>query len=369
MNVTLACLLMPSIFIGGCTELKPGSDRAAQDTCKHRKPPPRPSVVAVGGTLDFVVAVHTAQFGVFATNDAGTQSNESIGFDLDDTCTGQGQGTSCIEPRWATASHTDAMDGVDNASADGPANLSPLTAVSTVAAGTAADVLFRVRSYSGDADDDQVDVSLYITGGLAPRADGSRDLRWDGSDSWAIMPDSLAQPGDGGASSLDRPRFDDSAAYVSDSVLVARFTDIVWPSYYLIAQQPPPLHAVSEFVMAGNLQLGDHGWQLHHLMTGSRLPLSSLLPDAARLPDQRSAGTPMFCQSPTGYASLKRQLCPYADISSTPGAVDAPCDAISAGSLLDADPALLGGVGAPAGTLEACAGADPQTDTCDTPDP
>jgi hypothetical protein len=47
--------------------------------------------------------------------DGGLRPYEDIGFDLDNTCTGEGQGNSCAEPPWASASHMDGMYGVDDA--------------------------------------------------------------------------------------------------------------------------------------------------------------------------------------------------------------------------------------------------------------
>ena len=89
-------------------------------------------------------------------------------------------------------------------------------------------MLFRVSSYSGQRDDDQVEVSLYAGYGLAPRpgdGDSGSPPLWDGDDRWKIMPEMLAPSA---SPSVDEPLYRDDHAYVSGGMLVAHFPKAVW---------------------------------------------------------------------------------------------------------------------------------------------
>ena len=93
----------------------------------------------------------------------------------------------------------------------------------TSASGVSPAMLFRVREYSGGADDDHVEVDVYYGFGVA-RDDGRIGPVWDGHDRWSILRESLEAP-EAGAYSLDQPRYFDDHAYVAGGVLVARFED------------------------------------------------------------------------------------------------------------------------------------------------
>src|SRR5215831_6964154 len=101
-------------------KLKPNgyaADAAESDAheCRHALPPGRPDVSpAVPGALDLIFASRNTDFG--DSGEAGaTPKWQTFGYDLDDTCTGEGQGDSCAEPTWAMIDHPDGIDGRDNA--------------------------------------------------------------------------------------------------------------------------------------------------------------------------------------------------------------------------------------------------------------
>jgi hypothetical protein len=374
----LGAVSMALPALHGCTALKAGGDRGPTMTdsldagarliasaCGHRAPPPRPKVDGGGGDLDLVFARSHESFGTHSVDDAGQPVYLSYGFDLDDTCTGEGQLDSCIEPPWASASHTDGVEGIDNAAAALAAVDLPLAPGEiNVDNATVANQIFRVRSYSGGPDDDQVDVSVYIGFGLVPRDDGGSTLQWDGHDAWMILPDTLGRPPqvDTPTYDLDRPTFHDDRAYVSGWVLVAHVPQALWPTG--LGDAPSSVHIVQQLVLAGKLVRAGDQWELQHLVVGVRAPLQGSLSLAARLP---LAGSQPLCQSAEEYQMYKSTLCSMVDISAEPDSPKNPCDAISGGSVMEAKQAVLGGIGGPAEPIPppACApGVDPDDAGC-----
>jgi hypothetical protein len=367
-----------AVALAACTEMKPGGDRLASSAvlldsgvdqgasiCGHRAPPARPQVVEGDGNYDLVFAVSSGYYGVSVSSvdDAGRPAYLGLGFDLDDTCTGEGQGPSCFEPPWADASHTDGVEGIDNAAGQIVALESPLGPDDTPTTETMANQIIRVRGYSGGASDDQVDVAVYVGFGLAPREGGAVGLLWDGNDAWMILPDTLVPLPDGGTVtySLDQPLYHDDHAYVSKGVLVARLPEARWPTGLAVA--PSSVGRVEQVVLAGNLVRVGARWELQHMVTGLREPVSELLAIMGRLSPQ--GGQPI-CQSAAEYESAGRRLCTVVDIALGPDSPSTPCDALSGGSVLEAKQALLGGIGPAAESLPACApGVHPETDSCD----
>jgi hypothetical protein len=369
----------------GCTPLKAGTDRASSVTeagsdslsvCAHRlppalppAPPARPDVDASDASLpDLVFAMSSIYYGVGSTDDAGLPAYQDVGFDLDDTCTGWGQGSSCAEPPSATASHRDGPGGVDNAAGQLKLALSPVPLADPmdVTSANAEELVFGVSSYSGEPDDDQVEVSLYVAFGLT-RADGQMGPVWDGNDAWTILPEMLAPLPDGGSGPLDvhQARYRDPAAYVAGGVLVAHLGGALWPAGLLL--DPTYLSPVARVTLAGRLVRVGAAWELQDLMTGVVARAPDFLAAAARWPLQTGSAEP-YCQSAASYATLKTFICSFVDISSTSTSPQAPCDAMSGGSRLTAKQALLGAIAPPTPPLQPCApGIDPEADTCETP--
>jgi hypothetical protein len=323
--------------------------------CEHRKPPSPPGVHGSGGNLDLVFALTCVDYSFKFNGDDG---RPSIGFDLDGTCTGEGEGLSCVEPPWASADHTDGVAGIDNASAQvwatvasdgGPCTLAPI------------EMIIRVRGYSGAADDDQVEVSPYLAFGLVARGDGGLDPVWDGKDQWRPLPDSLVPLGDPTAPTFnkDQPRFTDKAAYVSNWTLVAHFPDALGGTATVVP--------VKRVVIAGGLvPHGDagSGWQLQGVVVGSRVAVPAAIPLWARLPLAGSSSP--LCSDKTSYELLKGQFCSYVDIAADTDSPTAPCNAFSAGFRGDAKQALLGEVAdaSPVSTVACDPAVHPDTDTC-----
>jgi hypothetical protein len=332
--------------------------------CAHHLLPSPPSVTGSGGSDELVFAVHDYDVGADSENDAGPLYR-SIGWDLDNTCTGEGQGSSCVEPPWADGGHTDGVQGIDNVY--GQIWWSVKFPPQTTTAATPV-LMVRVRGYSDQADDDQVEVSLYVGLGLVPREDGGRedggsDLRWDGNDRWNVLAEMLASPADGGVPSVDNPRFRDDHAYVSGGMLVAQFREALWTPGASYA--PHALVPVHHLILAGSLVHVGQGWELQNLVAGMRVALNDALTWVAQLPNLGS-GNPT-CQSQDAYSNAKRNICPFVDIASDPGPASAPCDAISAGVLFQAKQAGFAPVPlppSPASPLVCAGNINPKIDTC-----
>jgi hypothetical protein len=354
-----------------------GAGQGDSATCKHREPPPRPTVLDAGGSLDLVFAVNDGTFGTGGQLDGeGGLAYESIGFDLDGKCTGEGEGTSCREPPGVpVANYTDGVEGIDNSVAAFTQVVNPTAFDLAPVTADGVDVVFRVRDYNGLADDDQVDLAVYAARSLDPRPPGdphagSSDLFWDGRDRWRVIPDTLA-PNDGGALDVDRPRYHDGQAYVTHHVLVAHLPEVLWSSSPNV---PTWLAHNQELVLAGTLEPTDGGdWGFDEIVTGQRVSIANLLAQVARAPYQ-SMPIPT-CTVATVYREVKAVACANRDISvsmSTAGS-SAACDALSGSSILHARAALLSQLlGPPVDPPPDCedSGIDPDNDSCgDVDDP
>jgi hypothetical protein len=348
----------------GCQDLIHLQDRYLTTTdasrCPHREPPPPPQVTGVGGTLEFVLAGRSSNLGVSGeTDDAGRPLYQDIGFDLDHTCTGEGEGPSCLEPSFAIADHHDEVDGIDNAVGAGLYQfrfpVDPIQASPTSAA-----LLIRVRAYSGGADDDQVQVCLFGGLGLS-RPDGGDGPRWDGEDQWTLLPETLDPPFGAGTPSTYQPRFCDERAYVSGGTLVAKLADALWPGGLNLA--PAWMMPIHGAVVAGRLSEDAQGaWRLDDGVVGFRFQVADALVWVARWTIDNNQPV---CSQASRYRSSKEGICSSLDIASGADSPSFTCDALSWGVSFQAQPARLGDVGPPSPPLPSCApGIDPANDSC-----
>jgi hypothetical protein len=328
-----------------CTPFKPDAE------CSHRQPPPRPNVAHSGASLpDIVLAISAV-----TPANTGPGWYKDVGFDLDNMCTGEGQGPSCVEPPWATADHTDGVDGIDNSWGQAWKGTGTIDATTPV-------MLFRISSYSGQPDDDQVEVSLYAGFELAPRsgaADGGTTLVWDGHDRWEIMQEMLVPST---PPSVNEPLYRDDKAYVAGGMLVAHFSKALWSP--LLAFAPYQLLPATQVVLAGALTNLSGLWQLQDATVDMRIRFNDLLASLAHWRDNVAPGE-VACENVIEYQTVRDTVCPLVDIASIPGASSAPCDAISTAVPFEAKQAQLGDVRLPSPKPRSCLkGIDPATDTC-----
>ncbi len=330
----------------------PGPDTA---TCGHARPPDPPATSGGGGTIDFVVAVDSVDFG-----DA-TGSPKEIGYDLDSRCTCLGEGNSCLRESWATADACDGPDGRDNSAGALMTKLSPLFSGfgsgdwSEQAKAGAWSIMLRVREYNGEANDDQVRLDWYVPDQFWEDKDGDEiPPLWDGNDAWPIRSTSL-EDAEGGPPSVDEPKFYDLHAYVTNGVIVASFPESAFQvsDNYL-------LQFVGSFITARVVST-EQGWALEDGILASRWTLKSILAQISRL----SIMDMPVCTNHIAYSSLKEEFCSRADIYSGVGTPTTPCDSMSSGMRFTARPAKLGTVMLQDPTPNPCEPAlDPANDSC-----
>ena len=358
---TTLCALLA--LLEGCAQLKPSGDTPdAGPACAHRQPPGRPEVKDAGGILDLTLAVSLGDLGTSGSlDDAGRPRYQNLGFDLDNTCTGEGQEPSCIEPPSVPKSHyQDGVDGIDNAFGMGWYKYAGDIVTPEP---NAVEGLIRVRYYNGMPNDDQVEVSIYYALGLSARDDGGVGFWppvWDGQDRWNILPESLESP-EAGASSLDNPKYVDKNAYVSNGVLVTRLDDALSLSY--LTSAPTHLWKAHRVVIAGTLsQAQDGTWELQ-AMAGSRAKINEAV--QATLLEIATGSNYPICLTPDAGTYVQR-VCSFADIAYDDDTGSAMCDATSTGYALQAKQARLGEV---AGPLQEYVPCDLDAYTCDLVDP
>jgi hypothetical protein len=362
-------------------------------TCQHFSWPNPPTTADAGNDLpDIVLATRQLDIGELEVD-----SGLTVGFDLDNRCTCQGENASCNAPTWATADHCDAPAGRDNAAA-ALWKQAILFEPQISSAEMSIDIdqgefslLFRVRGYNGQANDDQVDVAIYSSPGLGadPCWPAGQQARWDGSDPWPVLALSLLPPlgsggagggggagGSGGAGGpgtaggggctvdsagydLERPRFDDPNAYVANGTLVASLPQATF--VFANKQQLLPLELAAGFI-AGELSLqGDGSWTLENTIFTGRWKIDNLL---RTLLDAANRNGPV-CAGDQLYGVLKGAVCPHVDIASSLGGPTTPCDAVSFAMRLRAEQAQLGVVyDAPLFVASCPAGQGPADATC-----
>jgi hypothetical protein len=365
------CLLSAGCGYYSASLLSGGSDASAQGdgaagagpaTCEHAAAPAKPSVTDAGGELDLLLAMQSVAF--LPDVDAGWYP----GYDVDRTCTCQGENSSCLVPTWATASHCDGPQGRDNALGQLIAEFSAFfpafdQAVSNadVRAGAFSSIA-RIRGYNGLPDDDQIELSWYALGsywGAHKEADGGdAHPKWDGTDTWPVVYTSL-EPiplADGGvAFDLDRPLFTDKLAYVSAGVAVGNL-----PHGELKMSSTMKVVFTDVFVSA-RLVKGAQGWRAEDGVLSGAWALEDLF---AQLGYVSISGIPI-CKGSPAYSMVKAKICAVADIYRNRGTANTPCDSMSIGMGFTGVEARFGPVEEPYSAPNNCTpDTDPATDSC-----
>lgn len=321
----------------------------APPPCKPADVPPAPLAQVDEGQSDFVVAVSQYDLGE-APNDAGVTRFSAIGFDLDNTCTGQEGPWSCREPPWANANHADGRDGRDNAMGGLLYKTRQLIgtrfteSVNELIQTGYITTLIRVRGYNGLQNDSTVELALYgATRKFLPTdpsqpSDSPVPPNWDGNDVWNVyrMWTRSDLPGD--------PAYVDTAAYVNDGILVAH-----WPTLLVGVG-----YNLSNAKMAASLVRNGDGWSLVDATVAGRLPIEEIFALGPRCKD-----APDYCQ-------LKELMCSFPDINfQADDDGSHPCNAFSLAWQFQADPAQMGGVD-PRNIEQLCPpDTSPAGETCD----
>jgi hypothetical protein len=298
-------------------------ERLHAEACKLAQVVPAPEVfdnAVLGHT--FEVAVRRFDF---------SRGDGSVGFDLDGTCTGQGQGPSCQPPKWAV-NHDDDPGGRDNVMSelfemdDGGMVNNQANAV--IEDGFLTTVL-RIRNYDGLPSDGSVDVDLFA----ATRASGDRNTDpnppiWDGSAVWNPLVEWTVPNGDEGTAEVVA-QYRSDRAYVSDHVLYAHFKDALGAN----------LLFSEEIFQARIEKLSPTSWTLRDGVGAGRLSIDQALGFLQFSADQ-ATGMPMCTDSPS-YSAMKKRVCALADIRATDNDSSAPCDGASWAWRFDTGPMIL----------------------------
>ena len=306
----------------------------------------------------------------------GLKHHTEIGFDLDMTCTGQGEGSSCVVPDWASRQDkTDGLAGRDNAVG------ALITAVQTMIPEFGSDsytrlveegqagVLFRIRGYNGQPNDDQVEATLYIAAPFDSQ-EGNTTPHWDGNDVWPVASDSLAD-----GASLDNPRYQDPHAYVNNGVLVASLPEasIRLPNGLIEGGGSINMRLVGAFLAGKLVEVevgGSKRWQLEDVHLAGRWPTNDLVHQLSQFPEPPNFQKPL-CMDSSSYEVFRNLLCSFTDIFAGVASPTSVCNALSFAVALETIPARIGSVieVEPPDANRCPAETDPANDSCGAPLP
>lgn len=343
--VVAGCGYYDESLLGGSVSSGDGGDDAAQ--CVSERPPAPSGVTDAGGDTELVLALRTIDF-----HESG--DGKSIGFDLDKTCTCQGEPSSCALP--AGSSEQDVCDGPGGRDNNGSILIASSAMLGLTSGSLNQDVakgdssmLLRVRQYNGLPDDDQVSVAW-----LVPVKLGKPPL-WDGSDTWNIAGSSVAYHE--GQPDLDDPVVVDNLAYVTGGRLVAslkggaklgmtsKFTMIIDNAFLVI-----------------KLVQGDAGWGMEEGVLAGIWRSADVLTNLRGLNIAQQA----LCTNHPLYPNIKKGVCDARDISSNSLSPTAKCDAISLAFTFTGVAARLGAVIDVSASTSPCEPQyDPGNDDCD----
>ncbi len=335
----------------GPVGLTGGSGGQGGQPCEHASYPEPPAVADAGGDLNIVVALRSLLL-------AEQTDGGALGIDLDQTCTCQGDGPSCVHD--PNANHCDGPGGRDNAVADLIAMLGgamgetkPSELFSQAAEQGEWSLLLRISEYSGNPDDDQVTVAWYLTSGL-----GGSPPAWDGADLWPVATDTLATGG--GPPSVDHPLFVDESAYVSSGLLVAQLPEA---RIAMRAGQSRLVINLIQVGLMGRFVEQNDGWALRDGVLTAQVDEPALFQALSSFRDNNGEA---LCTDDFFYTLGKTVFCATRDILVDGGSSDQPCNGFSWGAGFSADPALLGTPIDPGLQQPGCPQqTDPQFDSCD----
>jgi hypothetical protein len=279
-----------------------------------------------------------------------------IGYDLDGLCT-------CPDPEACVAAqsgatHCDDPGGRDNGGARllrtfeslSGGDLFSQQVIDDGLDGGAYGMLVRVRNYNGKPNDTQVEVSSFVSDGVAGPDGGTAPPQWNGNDPWIVD-----KSGVFGSGSPIVPLHSDPQGYVSNGVLVGSF-DYPLPIGFSTIDRLDVL--LAHGFVTGTLTPSGSGWRIDDGVAGGRWAIGDALSQLAYVHDPANDSN-YLCPSTNTYGQIELLLCPSLDITSAPNApTTTTCDALSFALGFSAESAQLGPVvAAPRPTT--CADAGP----------
>ena len=307
----------------------------ASDGCQHALPPPRPSISDLdGGTIAFTMALSNVDLGL----DAGT----ALSYDLDRTCTCPAA-ESCV-PATGAPPHCDGDGGRDNAAGALFSKFALISAgifdsanmTKRISQGDVGMVL-QVSGYNGLADDSRVELSVYISDGIAPGTSHPAPAH-DGSDVWSVDDSSVL--GGLAAKPPFKSLFVDSNAYVAGGALVG---SLDFP-FALGGAQGLSLDLKGGLI-TGRLQKSGAGYGLTEGRMAGRWSSRAVLTAMQYIPDPIVANQ-WLCGSDLTYQALRGEICKAADLTADlqNDNTSARCDALSIGIGFTSEAAAVGNV-------------------------
>jgi len=301
----------------------------ASDPCAASGPPPRPAVSGGGGP-DLTLALQNLHFAV----DYGSPgvAPSVAGLDLDHGCSKEdGTPTTCVSSPLASP-HKDDGKGVDNGLgwllADNHAQIGGLLSPNTDARVT---LILTLKGYSGQMDDDQVEVDAYVTAGVEP-VDGAgtpSEPQWNASDRWTLSCETI--PVCGTATIITEAS--DTHAYVAGGVLVSQELSRL------------PVVTTSQLQQGGGfvavrVNLNDPVIVAPLVREGTGFGIRGGLLGGRWSTDEMMAAVAAVCIPPEASVGF---VCTNADVASLEklDGTGHACDALSVGMRFDAHPATL----------------------------
>jgi hypothetical protein len=339
--------------------------------CDAAVPPDPPDVQQTPGNQEILALITTVDYGEVP----GTKGYETIGYDLDGVCTNRGDDPVCMPPAWTGGDPTDGPQGQDNAIGK---ILSLQEEVFGIQAITSADesalmqqgkrapfALLRITGFTGFSDDEKVRVEWYYSLPFE-RSAGATPPKLDGTDAWpvaAFVDEADAGVGDAATTAPPTVAVDDNA-YVTESVLVARFPTLRTPlaSVYfdvrdvVLTGRLVPDPATSSRRLAEGIVAG-HTRRDHMLVVVPRVTYSVF-----KVP---------LCTDNANYLEVRKYVCSAADMPL--GGVlrpDKVCDGASFAVAFQTHKAQIGQTFEVPPPVQFCPpGTESDTDTCELPEP
>lgn len=355
-------LLVPG---DGATETGGGDVEVpdAGDGCNHARWPARPAADDDAGTqnVEFYNALSFLDFGA---GDGGTPG--PLGFDLDDTCTCPG--TDSCKPFGDAGTQCDLEGGVDNATGElikefsGATNFFDQGYINQGIVSGVFGALIHVRNYNGQANDTQVQLSIFVSNGTegAGSDAGPTPPAFDGNDVWTLDPTSLLGGTLGDAGPVPVVAYDLNA-YVSNWTLVGNISDMPLAIGAATGEGLVTIELTGAIVVAKLAPFGN-SFQTQGIVSG-RWESKKLLTSLQVLHDPFDFDASLCGDDPI-YQLLKPRICNFQDIAGNvlDDGHGAPCDALSLGFAFKTVPAKYGTVYAPPDAGRGC-GAQ-YTDQC-----
>lgn len=270
--------------------------------------------------VEFVLAIKELDFGEKKVN--GEPLYKNYGFDLDGYCSCPNDFT-CKGADPNTSRYCDGPDGRDNA---GGALITTFASVlddfgsesiNKSALGGSSTVVFQVRQYNGEANDDQVEVAWMI--GEDFNGNGGVPV-WDGKDVWNVQKAGFLNDG---APPLT-PRFADPNAYVRDYVIVATLLGGSIGGADLSITLTAPLMVATLIPPTENKNF----WSIDSGTVAARWDTKDIFKLFRRFNDPVSK-QPLCTDNPF-YVNIKSEICKYADIPlGVQVQPNVPCSALS----------------------------------------